>query len=142
MLFKKHCLAEAARLEKLKLSDGTPSIYKLQMNEQLRNERKKISKQSIGEPGQCREQEKVLLLIGATGSGKSTLINGMANYIMGVKWEDDFRFQLVIDDPKVSKSRSQTQYITAYTFYPMEGSALSSKLTVIDTPGFGDSEGL
>ena len=142
LLKKKHCLAEAARLEKLKLNDGTPSIYKLQMKEDLKNERKKIAKQSIGEPGQSQEQEKVLLLIGATGSGKSTLINGMVNYIMGVRWEDDFRFQLVIDDPKVSKSRSQTQYITAYTFYPMEGSALSSKLTVIDTPGFGDSEGL
>ena len=142
MLFKKHRLAEAARLEELKLSDGTPSIYKLQMKEELTNERKKIAKRSIGEPGQCQGKEKVLLVIGATGSGKSTLINGMANYIMGVKWEDDFRFQLVIDDPKVSKSRSQTQYITAYTFYPMEGSALSSKLTVIDTPGFGDSEGL
>ncbi|CAH3036317.1 unnamed protein product, partial [Porites lobata] len=142
MLFKKHRLAEAARLEELKLSDGTPSIYKLQMKEELRNERKKIAKQSIGEPCQCQEQEQVLLVIGATGSGKSTLINGMANYIMGVKWEDDFRFQLVIDDPKVSKSRSQTQYITAYTFHPMEGSAVFYKLTVIDTPGFGDSEGL
>ncbi|CAH3036313.1 unnamed protein product [Porites lobata] len=142
MLFKKHRLAEAARLEELKLSDGTPSIYKLQMKEELTNERKKIAKRSIGEPGQCQGKEKVLLVIGATGSGKSTLINGMANYIMGVKWEDDFRFQLVIDDPKVSKSRSQTQYITAYTFHPMEGSAVSYKLTVIDTPGFGDSEGL
>ena len=141
MLFnKKRRLAEIARREELKLKDGTPSIYKLAMEENLRDARRMISKQSIGEPGQF--QEKVLLVIGATGAGKSTLINGMANYVMGVKWEDDFRFKVVTDDPKVSTSKSQTKFITAYTFYPVEGSALPYKLTIIDTPGFGDTEGL
>ena len=141
MLFnKKRRLAEIARREELKLKDGTPSIYKLAMEENLRDARRMISKQSIGEPGQF--QEKVLLVIGATGAGKSTLINGMANYVMGVKWEDDFRFKVVTDDPKVPTSKSQTKFITAYTFYPMEGSALPYKLTIIDTPGFGNTEGL
>ena len=141
MLFNKKCrLAEIARREELILKDGTPSIYKLAMEENLTDEKRMIAKHSVGEPGQF--QEKVLLVIGATGAGKSTLINGMANYIMGVKWEDDFRFKVVTDDPNVSTSKSQTKFITAYTFYPMEGSALSYKLTVIDTPGFGDTQGL
>lgn len=81
-------------------------------------------------------------MVGATGAGKSTLINAMVNYIMGVTWEDDFRFKLAIDEPNVSSSKSQTKYITAYTFYPMEGSGLTFKFTIIDTPGFGDTEGL
>jgi ABC-type multidrug transport system ATPase subunit len=33
--------------------------------------------------------------MGATGSGKTTLINGMINYIFNVQWEDTFRFQLI-----------------------------------------------
>ena len=140
---KQRRLAEIAKREDLKFKDdmsGTISTYKLPMMEELNNPEKRIAKQSIGKPGQFRE--KVLLVVGATGAGKSTLINAMVNYIMGVTWEDDFRFKLAIDDPNVSTSQSQTKYITAYTFYPMEGSGLTYKFTIIDTPGFGDTEGL
>jgi ABC-type lipoprotein export system ATPase subunit len=35
------------------------------------------------------------MLVGATGSGKSTLVDGFVNYILGVSFEDPFRFTLV-----------------------------------------------
>ena len=143
VLNKKHRLAKIAIREELKIKEGDNeaiSTYKLPMKVELINPEKRIAKQSLGKPQQIRE--KVLLVVGATGAGKSTLINAMVNYIMGVTWEDDFRFKVAIDEPDVSSSKSQTKYITAYTFYPMEGSGLTFKFTIIDTPGFGDTEGL
>ena len=82
------------------------------------------------------------MVVGATGAGKTTLINGMVNYILGVEWEDDFRFKLIADEAGKSQAHSQTKLITAYTLHKMEGSPLPYKLTIIDTPGFGDTEGL
>ena len=100
----------------------------------------KLRKVFIGEP-KPGVPEKVLMLVGATGAGKSTLINGMINYIFGVEWEDNFRFKLIQEEAK-SKVHSQTCAITAYTIYCMEGSLVDHTLTIIDTPGFGDTSGL
>ena len=87
---------------------------------------------------------KVLMVVGATGAGKSTLINGMANYIMGVDWEDEYRFKLISEETAHDQTKSQTRCITAYTFFKEDckGSSLPFTLTVIDTPGFGDTGGL
>lgn len=78
---------------------------------------------------------KVLMLVGATGAGKTTLINGMANYILGVSWEDNFRFNL-------TSKHSQSSWIIAYTFPKMDNSPLSHPLTVVDTPGFEGTDGV
>ena len=87
-------------------------------------------------------QHKVLMVVGATGAGKTTLINGMANYILGIQWNDDFRFKLIAEPNSQDQTVSQTSCITAYTFYKESGSPLPYTLTVIDTPGFGDTGGL
>ena len=87
-------------------------------------------------------QHKVLMVVGATGAGKTTLINGMANYILGVQWDDDFRFKLIDEPNSLDQTISQTACITAYTFYKEKGSPLPYTLTVIDTPGFGDTGGI
>ena len=81
--------------------------------------------------------EKVLMMVGATGQGKSTLINRMINYIFGVKYTDEFRYQLVVEK-KLSQTESQTRNITKYI---LVNSLISFKLIVIDTPGIGDTAG-
>ena len=81
------------------------------------------------------------MVVGAKVAGKTTLINGMVNYIFGVEWKDDFRYKLVIED-EVSQAHTQTKDIRAYTFFPMKGSAVPYTFTIIDTPDFGDTEGL
>lgn len=134
-----HMLALADELE-----DGSPAIYRLNMREEMKLENSMIARKSIGRP--CRnghgENERVFLVVGATGAGKSTLINGMVNYILGVEWKDDFRFKIITEDDKKSQADSQTTDITAYTFHPMKGSLIDYTFTIIDTPGFGATEGI
>ena len=100
----------------------------------------------VGLPVAARLQirQKVVLLMGATGVGKTTLINGMANYLFGVEWKNNFRFKLIADDEEGGKdqvtSNSKTKHITAY-YFPKQtatGSKVPYALTVIDTLGFGD----
>ena len=83
---------------------------------------------------------KVLMIVGATGSGKSTLINGMVNYLLGVEWDDEFRLKLIHDKVQ-TRTESITKFISAYTFHKQDDLPLPYSLTIIDTPGFGDAEG-
>lgn len=137
--------AESMLSSSKKIADGSPSVYKLSRNERMRRENSMIARQSIGRAPKRvkgRLTEKVLMVVGATGAGKTTLINGMVNFILGVDWKDPFRYKLVVENKGISQANSQTKDITAYTFYPMKGSAIPYTLTIIDTPGFGDTAGL
>ncbi len=126
---------------KISSEGDLPEIYALPLKYVMKNG-KNIAKCIIGDPPPQSFNEKVLMLIGATGAGKTTLLNGIANYVLGVRLEDNVRFKVDTDDSTVSKAHSQTSWITAYTFYPMQGSPLPYPLTVIDTPGFGDTRGI
>ncbi|XP_063814161.1 uncharacterized protein LOC135054769 [Pseudophryne corroboree] len=117
--------------------EGNPSIY--QLNTDLCDSG--YRKYSLGKEN-LQIHNKVILLVGATGSGKTTLINGMANYILGVEWKDDFRFKLVHEVTGKSQAHSQTSLVTAYKMNHESGYQIPYSLTVIDTPGFGDTRGI
>ena len=85
--------------------------------------------------------EKVIMMVGVTGAGKTTLINGMVNYLFGIQWNDQFRLKLVVES-SATQTCSQTKWITAYTINPIKGFPLQFTVTIIDTPGFGDTAGL
>ena len=125
------------------LKEGSPKVYNLPSYPTFQSEL--IEKRDVFEARSsvvaAAVPQKVVMLVGATGSGKTTLINAMANYILGVEWEDDYRFKLITEKTSDDQTKSQTKLITAYAFHKEEGFPFPYSLTVIDTPGFGDTEG-
>ncbi|XP_035286539.1 uncharacterized protein LOC118234239 [Anguilla anguilla] len=78
-------------------------------------------------------------MVGETGTGKSSLINMMVNYMLGVNWEDKIRFEIIPVEGESDQTESQTTAITAYEIYGLEELSVPFSLTVIDTPGYGDT---
>ena len=121
------------------IKQGKPAVYQLPVKTIHQNSSLGLFKKIIGPPTHPEKPERVLMLVGATGAGKTTLINGIANYILGVEWKDDFRFKVISDEGKASQIHSQAKNITAYTFH---STIVPYRLTLIDTPGFGDTSGI
>jgi hypothetical protein len=82
------------------VEDGEPAIYKLSLQNAMKND---TYRYDVGSPRSSVSPlpEKVLMMVGATGAGKTTLINGMANYVLGVKWEDNFRSKETTEEDKL-----------------------------------------
>ena len=82
---------------------------------------------------------KTIMVIGETGTGKTTLLNSMMNYLWNVQYHDPYRYKLIDEgDKEKHQSQSVTNDVTAYHLAPP---ALDYELTVIDTPGFNDTRG-
>jgi type IV secretory pathway ATPase VirB11/archaellum biosynthesis ATPase len=100
-------LAEAVKNEgrKTKGPSGTLDIYTLPLKAQPMNvegcKRFIFGKDSV-------KKNRTIMVLGATGAGKSTLVNRMINYILGVTWDDTFRFKLVDEGTAKSQAHSQT----------------------------------
>ncbi|XP_052248229.1 oocyte zinc finger protein XlCOF7.1-like isoform X2 [Dreissena polymorpha] len=89
----------------------SPTKYALPTTQvqRARNGKLKIRKLEIGA---CvrHHTEKTIMMIGETGTGKSTMIDGMVNYILGVKWTDHFRYTVVrLEDEEIPHRSNQHQ---------------------------------
>ena len=68
----------------------------------------------------------------------------MINYMFGVEYGDKFRVKLVTEEESGERNQahSQTSWITAYKIHHQSGFKVPYTLTIIDTPGFGDTRGI
>ncbi|PAA84769.1 hypothetical protein BOX15_Mlig027469g1, partial [Macrostomum lignano] len=131
-------------------SKSVPAVYELQMDRTMNdvaNQVRGMEYRGCSDYYACQQsEEKVIMIVGETGSGKTTLINSMVNYLFGVNYDDEFRMRIVADPKEKelsqSQSASQTQWVTSYTFHRHEGSRHPFTFTLVDTPGFGDTEGI
>ncbi|GLD74577.1 uncharacterized protein AKAME5_002590800 [Lates japonicus] len=125
--------------KKFTVLQGNPPVYLLKLKPAGVGQ---VNKKVFGSAPTGKQSNKTIMVVGATGSGKTTLINGMINYILGVDWEDNWRFKLINEETNKTQACSQTSEVTAYQIYHTDGFQVPYSLTIIDTPGFGDTRGI
>ncbi|XP_067303703.1 uncharacterized protein [Pseudorasbora parva] len=115
------------------LNPGPPALYRL--NTGLNNidgDDRKIKRWTYGRKDK-NKQNKVVILAGETGAGKTALINTIINHLLGVKFEDQEFYQITEEEQHEDQSQSQTSEVTVYEVFVEEN---PTSLTIIDTPGY------
>ncbi|XP_034004169.1 uncharacterized protein LOC117496577 [Trematomus bernacchii] len=122
---------------RVEIIPGSPSVYRLKPEEKNIGS---IRRLTLGERDPTKIN-KTILLVGETETGKSSLINALVNYALGVDFEEDVCFQMVQEEEK-SQSETQTSDVIVYEVFGLEDRTLPFSLTIIDTPGYGHTKGI
>ena len=86
-----------------------------------------------------KEKAITILLVGETGSGKTTLINSFVNFLMGVTINQNYRYVVSNIDSRPIESHFQTtEEVSIYNIKTKDGKYYQ----ILDTPGFGNIEGI
>ncbi|XP_030635301.1 uncharacterized protein LOC115816487 [Chanos chanos] len=124
-------------LQSLQIQPGPPARYILTTKRSSFDKDERVRRWTFGKRDN-NKPNKTILVVGETGTGKTTLINTMVNYVLGVRWEDRMWFEITEEDGD-RQYKSQTSAITVYEIFP-ENSSIS--LSLIDTPGYGGTGGV
>ncbi|XP_068713617.1 uncharacterized protein [Montipora foliosa] len=137
--------------------DGKPAVYTLPLTLVHEDSGSRVRKFVINleenrRRSPCLSQsipEKVIMVVGSSSFGKTTVVNAMINHVLGVEWKDDFRFKMIHElsckqgaETIGNQAHSQTQFVTCYTLPYMKGFKLPYNLTVVDTPAFWATRGI
>uniref|UniRef100_A0A8C6UY74 AIG1-type G domain-containing protein n=1 Tax=Neogobius melanostomus TaxID=47308 RepID=A0A8C6UY74_9GOBI len=117
------------------ISEGPPSVWQLAPQKKRSGNVTRVK--TVGFSEEASKSVRTVLLLGETGSGKSTFINALFNFAIGVKWEENIWFE-IIDKGSGDQTESQTSEVTVYE---INADNLDFSLRVIDTPGLGDTRG-
>eukprot|EP01083_Nonionella_stella_P076672 209052_1 len=82
------------------------------------------------------KQNRTLLFVGETGSGKTSTINSIMNYLFEAQFEGS-RYRLITEKSTKKQTESQTSTISVYNLKP---TAIDYEVTIVDTPGFGNCD--
>jgi hypothetical protein len=121
--------------------DSKPAVYALPLTLVHENRDRQLRKYEINLD--CKKScsrlsntpNKVIMMVGSTGSGKTTTVNAMINHIIGVKWDDSFRLKMIHEDSSNqgtenigNQTCSQTQFVTCYTLPHLTGFKVNNSL--------------
>ncbi|XP_055349264.1 uncharacterized protein LOC129596107 [Paramacrobiotus metropolitanus] len=128
--------------ESQRITAGPPEIYQAALHLVAEDKTHMLRKFTVGTAPQPHAGSKVILVVGSTGAGKTTLINGLFNYFFGVKWTDSARLKVIVEEGEAEQAHSVTKWVSCYEAVQQFDSPSPYSLTIVDTPGFGDTAGL